>query len=281
MFNVERGLCVLVRTPSGHGVMVDCGRSADWSPIDWIVSDKGPRLETWSNEHSTYPLAWMVITHPHADHVQDIEKVKQQFLPGVLSRHKYYDWDSILSPKNGSPSDNVVTYHKWQTKYSRTVPDESLPKLGCDFKRFKLSPSKAAELNSDSQRILNNSSYISVFNWPLERGYWKIVVCGDNETNGLKELLKQQDFQDAVNGADFFVTPHHGHNSGYCSELFEAMGKPICNFTSEKTGDESVATEYSSQAQGCDFKGDNRFHLTTRNDGHIVLDLHSSGYNFL
>lgn len=281
IFNVDRGLCVLVRTSSGHGVMIDCGCSSDWSPSRWIASQKGPVLTPWSSSSSTYDLAWLVVTHPHDDHVEDIANVKQYLTPGVLSRHKDYDWDAILKPQEGEPSENTKEYYEWQKTYSRTVPKEELPQLGCTFKRFSLDPAEAAELSSDSQHILNNSSYISVFTWTLIDRYWKLMVCGDNETNGLRTLLSQQEFIDEIAGTHFFVTPHHGHDSGYSPELFEAMGKPLCNITSERKGDQSVANEYTAQAQGCDFKGDERQHLTTRTDGHIVLQLTPSGYNFL
>lgn len=268
VFKVSRGLCVFLKTPNSYGVMIDCGRDYNFSPACWIANN----LSTTLNYYNERLLSWFVVTHPHDDHVADIANVRKYLPPAILVRHKNYDWSQVLNPPDGDPSLNAEKYHAWQQTYNQPVLVE--PNLGCAFQRFALSPREASQLNTGSQHILNNSSFVCVFTWPCSSyGLWKVVVCGDNEINGLRTLLKIGQFREAVRGAHFFITPHHGHNSGFCPELFEVMGKPLCNITSERAGDSSVAREYSTLARGVKFRGETRCHLTTRCDGHISVTM--------
>lgn len=273
VFNVERGLCVYARTPNNYAVMIDCGRSADFSPAEWIATSEAPHLSKWQNK----TLSWLIVTHPHDDHVEDIATVKSKLPPAILRRHKDYDWDTVLNPKDGDPSKNAIDYHTWQLGYSSPVKE--YPELGLEMKIFGLSPDTAGAINNNSQQLLNNSSLVTVLTYkPTNTSLtWKVVVAGDNETAGWKKLLEQNDFKETIRGADFFVTPHHGHESGFCSELFDVMGKPIWNITSEREGDQSVYSGYTNYARGAYFYGNQRSHITTRNDGHIVLRLNDTG----
>ena len=268
VFNVERGLCVFARTPTGYGVMIDCGRSRDFSPAAWIAKHEAPWLTPWSG-HSLYKL---IVTHPHDDHVEDIETVKRLLPPAVLSRHKDYDWQAVLNPPDCDPSLNARNYYQWQQTYSH--PITSSPDLGLQLQTFALSPAEAAAINANSQQLLNNSSYVTILTYQ-PRGVtqaWKVVVAGDNETAGWQKLLGKTAFREAILGADFYVTAHHGHKSGFAPELFQVMGKPILNITSERSGDTS-GFDYGPYATGAIIEGVSRSHLTTRWDEHITLTL--------
>jgi hypothetical protein len=107
---------------------------------------------------------------------------------------------------------------------------------------------------------------------------WKIFFSGDLKTDGWEELLKRDSFKTALAGTDFFVTSHHGHESGYSSQIYEAMGKPYINIVSEKQGEE-VCDAYSQEenAKGIEFSGQTRRMLTTRRDGSIIIEIPSSG----
>ena len=114
VFNVERGLCVFVRSPSGYGVLIDCGKSEKFSPTKWIVENAKRGLTQWNG----YALSWMIVTHPHDDHVEDIDYLKSHLPPAILTRQKSYDWEAILQPQSGVPSPNVQNYYDWQQTYN-------------------------------------------------------------------------------------------------------------------------------------------------------------------
>lgn len=273
IFNVERGLCIFVRSPNGYGVLIDCGKSEKFSPVKWIVENVKSDLTQW-NGHA---LSWLIVTHPHDDHVEDIDYLKSHLSPAILSRQKSYNWETVLQPESGMPSENAQTYYDWQLTYN--APVKECPDLGMRMQRFALTPAQAKSIDDNMQHLLNNSSYVVVFAYKGR----KLVVSGDNETLGWKKLLEDADFCAAVAGADFFVTSHHGHKSGFCPELFDVMGKPWISITSEKSGDESVSPSYSSDqyARGVTLSGTKRYHLTTRKDGSIIVRITDEGKAYI
>jgi len=36
LFNVQHGLCAFVKSPTGYGLLIDCGSRGKFSPIKWI-----------------------------------------------------------------------------------------------------------------------------------------------------------------------------------------------------------------------------------------------------
>lgn len=264
VFDVQRGLCVYLRTPNNYAVMIDCGRSDARSPAGWIAKNEAPSLTHFNGK----ALAWLIVTHPHDDHVEDIDTIRTALPPAILTREKDHNWTEILNPPDGDPSENVKTFKEWQEAYNQPV--ETWPNFGVEFKQFALSPAEAAAVSAANQNLLNNSSRVLVVNFSTPKGTFKTVIAGDNETAGWQALLKKSAFKAAVKGAHFFITSHHGHESGYCKELFDAMGTPLINITSERSGDESVH-DYSADAKGMTFRGQVRKHFTTRSDGDVTI----------
>lgn len=275
VFNVDHGLCVLVRTPNGYGVMIDVGCRRDFSPAEW-VADGNIVLTPFNNRR----LAKLIVTHPHDDHVEGISKLIKYLPPAILQRRKDIDWDQILNPPNQDPSLNAKEFYRWQSAYDQ--PAKSLPDYGCDLQIFGLTRSDLESLGGQLQNQVNNGSYVSVFTWTFDGFTWKIVVCGDNETKGLEALLQQQKFRDTISGARILVTPHHGHTSGYSGEFMKAIGNPDLIITSVQSQGESDHVEQSYQvySKGIIFDGKMRRHLTTRKDGHIWLSLTPGCYEF-
>jgi beta-lactamase superfamily II metal-dependent hydrolase len=273
IFNVERGLCVFIKTPNGYGVMIDCGRTANFSPIKWLVDNEAQQLIPW-NDHA---LSWLIVTHPHDDHVEDINNLIKYFSPAILLRHAELDWSAVLDPPDKDPSINAKEFYQWQKEYDQPVPE--FPDYGLDIKWFGLSPQQAEKIDPNIQQKLNNLSLVTIISYKTSQGIWRFVVAGDNETQGWGNLLKQSDFCAKLNGASFYVTSHHGHDSGFCSELYNVMGLPWLNISSEKPGDKSVCNLYSSPqyARGVNFAGEKRYHITTRKDGSIEINVTSHG----
>lgn len=266
VFDVERGLCVYVRSPTGYSMLIDCGRSSDFSPAQWIADNEAASLTKWNN----YTLTKLVVTHPHDDHVEDIDSVKAKLEPGLLKKVDDFNWTEIVNPADGDPSENVVTYYEWQKKY--TWKEYTAPNWGMGIEHFFVPPNKAKAISASNQNLVNNSSIVTVLTYAVPKGTWRVVIGGDNEAVGWAELLKDSAFQSAIKGAHFFVTSHHGHESGFSADLMAAMGKPIFNITSERAGDESVH-DYRPYALGATIKNEERYHLTTRHDGHITLSM--------
>jgi beta-lactamase superfamily II metal-dependent hydrolase len=268
IFNVERGFCSFVRSPNNYALLIDCGSSANFSPIKYILDNEIPYV----TEIEGYKLAHFVCSHPHDDHISDIERLKKELEPKTITGWRF-TWDEVKDPdeKDENAYLNLDSYGKLRDSYTATSTPTD---WGMTFETLGLSVSDAKKINPDRQRFANNSS-IAVM---LQYMRWKFFFSGDLMEDGWEELLKRDSFQNALKGTDFFITPHHGHKSGYNSKIYEVMGKPEINIVSEKSGEE-VYTAYSDSehAIGIKINEQTRRALTTRKDGSIVVKISDEG----
>jgi beta-lactamase superfamily II metal-dependent hydrolase len=273
VFDVEHGACAFVKSPSGCTLLIDCGKAADFDPVDYILNYELNGTVEWKKG---YPLTQLIVTHPHDDHIENIDAVVSRFKPAILDRQRY-DWEGIKRPDaQDAEYQNLDTYSAWQETYSSPVVQA--PNWGMSIQRFCLTPNEARRLSEPS--YVNNSGIVSVVTVAGTRFSEKFLFGADVEQDGWKALLMREDFRSAVNGTDFYVVPHHGHTSGFSTELYDAMGgKPILNLISVTSRDEHVDQRYMSSdyASGTEVNGEKRYALTTRSDGTIIVDVNGEG----
>lgn len=265
IFDVEDGFCSFIRTPLGHAMLIDCGRGENFSPIKYLIENEFYNIINYRD----YNLAVFIATHPHEDHILDIERLYNYMKPSNLARNRY-DWEDLKQP--GGSYEALDKYIQFQKQYTHPVPD---PKLGMNYEmEFGLSVAVAKKINEE--KYINNSSIPVVINY---KG-WKIFFPGDLEKDGWLYLLKNSwEFCNYLTNTDFFVTSHHGHSSGYCQEIYDVMGKPYVNIVSTHRKDESVEKLYSTKehAHGIELCGETRYMLSTRHDGSIFIDISNKG----
>ena len=272
VFNVQHGFCAFVKSGTGCTLLIDLGESDDFSPVDYILkyelSDTVP--------HNGYRLTKLIVTHPHDDHIDSIADLKAKLPPAILRAQQNYNWEFIKAP-GAQPGEyeNLDIYAEWQANYS--VPVTVEPNWGMQIRTFCLTPSEAYALNKTT--YVNNSSIVTVISVKGTVFSEKFVFGGDVEQEGWEALLKKDDFRYAVSGADFFIAPHHGHTSGFSTALYDAMGKPFLNLLSAHSRDPHVDDRYSSKdfARGAMVGGVQRYMLSTRTDGSIVVEVDSEG----
>lgn len=265
IFNVERGFCAFVRSPNNYGLLIDCGRSSEFSPIDYIVGNELQSLKKFGGRD----IAYFIVSHPHEDHISDIERIIKLSPKIIYGRN--FNWDEIKDPEHKFEYKNLDIYSEWKQGLSRY--DGQYPEWGMEIWENGLSVFEAKQINSDRQAFVNNSSIIVALNY---NGY-KFFFAGDLMTDGWETLLKRDSFRRALEGTRFFIASHHGHSSGYTSEIFKIC-KPWVNIVSEKSGEE-VESAYSSEenAQGVKIRNEVRRMLTTRKDGSIVIEVDENG----
>lgn len=270
IFNVEHGLCAFVKSPTGRTLLIDCGKATRFSPIKYIADNE---LSDCVDE-GKFLFTQFIVSHPHGDHLEDIERLKL-YPPRIIYRQTGYNWEEVKEVNSESGAELIESYKKWQETYSSPAPAVD---WGFDLS-FKdvLTPTEAKRLNE--LKMVNNSSVPLIISYTGSQYQEKFFFSGDLEEDGWKELLKRESFKSTIKGTDFFITPHHGHSSGYCKEIYEAIGKPIVNIVSAQSGDESVDSAYSSSdnAHGIKLDGEKRYMLTTRNDGSICISVNSEG----
>ncbi len=151
-------------------------------------------------------------------------------------------------------------------------PDDSFYNGGVNFRYF-LS-------NNCGISNINNHSIVVI----IEYMGAKIIIPGDNEASSWNELLKIEDFKNAISGTNVFIASHHGRESGYCAELFNHFTPNIVIVSDDSEVDTSVTNRYTAIASGWDVKKRsneeyiNRKCLTTRNDGCIAINIERNYY---
>ena len=266
VFDVAHGSCVFFKTPKGYTMLIDCGSSTNFSAIKYI---KDCELEG-TIKHKGYNLTKLVVTHPHADHIQDIERLDTYLRPYLLMRQKY-DWEAVREEARSDETPELDYYIEFQDGYGGTPSAEELPDWDIDISHFYFTPRQAEEISSTDW--INNSSILTVVSVEAGGQTWKFTVAGDLMKNGWEKLLERSDVQKAIKGTSFFITSHHGHSSGYSPKIFEYMGRPYFNIASVQARDTSVEPAYSREenAIGVDYNGETRRLFTTRKDGSIII----------
>lgn len=264
VWDVKRGNAISLHLPNGRIVMVDCGSSEDCSPVMLLHSRYGVNL-----------IHELIVTHPHADHMADLGTIHSLGMgPTVLYRPKGISEDAI---KSGNTDKSVVdSYLVADKRYTAKLdPSDDIANPentgGVRFRVFKPT--------AFSENDLNNRSLVVVVSYGNE----KILLTGDCTPAAMRELIEKESFKAEIAGTTIMVAPHHGHESCYCPELMDELKKNpklrICIISDGKDTDEvSAVNKYASWCSGLSFLYDGitpdfRKCLTTRKDGHIVVDV--------
>lgn len=264
VWNVKRGNAISLHLPNGKTVMIDCGNSKECSPVKRLNSD-----------FKIKKIDWLVVTHPHTDHMADLEEIQKLGMnPTVLTRAIGISETAIKS--GNTDQESVATYIGFNQKYNASLETYNNPydrnnMGGVQFMYF--APTKCAE--SD----LNNRSLVIL----AEYGGTKVLFMGDCTNAAQRELLERPEFVKAIKGVNIFVAPHHGHERCYCPELMELIKPWLCIVSDGKdTQEVSAVSKYGEHSSGITFwnrdkKRESRVCLTTRKDGHIVVDVPCCG----
>jgi beta-lactamase superfamily II metal-dependent hydrolase len=290
VFNVGRGLCVAIQTPNNFLALIDCGTSDTFSPVKWLSDRK--HLFQQRNGHV---LTKLVVTHPHNDHIADIEQVTQLMPPSIIVRKTDLDWKRVLS---GNPATQALK-HYWEhycpPHYCEDIPADQMPDWGdgMTLTHYSIPVATASKVSASDNSYVNNTSIISVVRY---RNY-TFAIFGDNETEGIDALLvahpqlraevgKRPAIGGGVtSGVDFLIAPHHGHASAFSTNWFQLTGPTTkFNVVSERSAGQgedasrvAVDPRYSAPEFSLAQNREGRRMVSTRSDGHIVLSVDQNG----
>lgn len=322
VFNTGRGLSVAVRLPNNIGMLYDLGASDEFSPADFFSKHIAPFLQAYEKKK----LAQLFMSHPHADHIAEVEKVKSNSAldaalvtcPNEKDSSEAVDWSRL------EREDNRELLSHYKSIYgSRKPPLQTLDKqkLGSvspnvEYGLYYMNPLAVGDEHPSNDQHYGNGLSLVVY---LRHGKNSILIPGDVTPEVMRKILnggpgieKRYSYlwsSPAGTPGDFhhrtssqptlktllkeqwltiLVTPHHGLESCYCEELFNAMrgGKTVLNVISEKrhTGenDGKIHPRYQSEsgAFGCPVNDDGEdrdaFSVSTRNGQHILIVLEST-----
>ena len=262
IYDVDHGLCSSVIDSSGNVLLVDCGRGRNFSPIKHIAGELGVSLQTLS-------IDLFVLSHPHGDHIEDISNLLKTT---VRNKHhtpiSSYTDQELRTANTQTGYDNIRLFEK---SYSHFTSDGYSPPNWVFSLNTEFSLSVADARQIDKNNVLNNSSRMTI----IEYSGVKIVFTGDIQANAWPKLLSNSSFVAAALYPSVVIAPHHGHKSSFCSDLYNSIGKPFLNICSLAKGDLHLSSQYScdTASKGCILYGENRWMLSTRSDGTVIITI--------
>ncbi len=267
-WDVQHGCATYIKTPNGTHIVQDLGTGSygtnnkEFSPLLHLKNKRGVKR-----------LDWVLITHPHKDHIDDIMNF-DRLDPRVLLRPKHLTKDDVMKNVREEDKPLFEKYFEISQRYSSSVSPETNPKSpgnngGVEIECF--TPTSCSTSN------VNNHSIVTVLSYANS----KVVLAGDNEPPSWEELLGRGDFKKAIKNADILLAPHHGRESGFYSELFEHFKPRLTIISDGRFCDTSATDRYSEISTGWTVHKrsggkEKRYCVTTRNDGVIVVKF---GYN--
>lgn len=254
VFNVGHGLSVMLKElPENYITLFDLGADSKLSPLKYL-HDRGLVADQ------------IYITHPHGDHISEIDKILNT---GYRPKGFYiqeYDWDDVASREKEFLREKVRTI-----KRIKSIIPLGNYSGSASFKFWHYTPNEAIQLFGENKYI-NNSSIAGIFKW---RDF-KIAILGDLETDALEYYCKNAQFIYEAQNTNILIAPHHGHNSGFPKLWLQKIGKPNITIASIKESDPHICKEYESSTfnKGVKLNGEQRYCLTTRYDGTITIDMY-------
>jgi hypothetical protein len=250
VFDVGHGLSVaLIERPENYVTLFDLGADTGFTPLKHLSLQSKLKPDV------------LYITHPHADHLADVETALEDKFRPLGLHFQVYDWGDVRKREIADLAYKVDDFVKLQKK----VPFRSYGG-NASLNYWRYTPAEAKK-NFGDLAYVNNSSLFFVYKWKD----FKVAIAGDQESAAMAGIVGTKAVQDAAGSTDIFIPSHHGHTNGFPVKWVEKMGKPFVSIISVQERDESVDARYFSPnfAKGIRFGGVTRYGLTTRSDGNI------------
>lgn len=265
IIDVEHGACALITTSNNKRVMIDCGHNATkrWYPGDALLAA------------GIFELDRLFITNYDEDHVSGYPNLMDKINVKALSRNSKVSPGIIRYLKSedgmGAGIDLLVDTIE-HTFTGGPLAANDLDYGDVDFKVFSNAyGSKPVGFDDE-----NNLSLV-VF---VTCGSHRIIFPGDMEKEGWLALLKNPDFVEMLRGVTLFVASHHGRQNGYCEEVFRICKNielVIISDQAKQFQTQEFVHLYRQHACGISYEGNQRYVLTTRNDGSMKFVLNAVG----
>ena len=259
IWNVNHGNSMSIKLPNGNVMMIDCASNpiTDFSPLHHTK-------KLWKN------LDYMIISHPHMDHIRDIVNI-DSFKPTTLLRPKI-DHAVLRNEKFSSNLDIINAYIDFEKRYTEPVtpPNPPTKEWRGDIEIVNYS------LNGD-HGDLNDYSFVTFISY----GSFHFATGGDLSSSGWDRLIEQEGkpFLHRLSKVNFFHASHHGRKEGFNSDVLGNMNPDLVFISDKRIQDTSVTDRYGSYCQGWNVTNEDTGHkntrkvLTTRKDGRIRIEV--------
>ncbi len=221
-FAVGKGNMVLVQFSNGINMLVDCNSVEGWpTPLEYLRS----KIRT---------LDFVVITHPHQDHITGLQDICTYFRPKYLWHNgRYFKPDPVY--------DDWTFYEKLRSGgYAYCTPTQvrAGQTAAIGSTKLQLLGPKNPHLEGTSEDENNNSILLKITD-----GASNIVLTGDSEN-------AQWDATDlaALRGTTAFLASHHGRESGFSERVMRAMQPQLVVISDGECCDTDATPKYEKLA---------------------------------
>lgn len=288
IWDVAHGSAAFIQA-GRKNIILDCGANDKFSPARWISGSK----------YGINTIHYMIISHPHHDHIEDLDMVdRYELKPKIINRPKKASdlvKEKLAEARQEGDEEYIedAEYYLMLDEYSGT-PDpkpsdpswayngEALDRLRADGgtrpgPTFHNYSARDPSIGSSRYERLNNLSKVTV----IDCFDFNFVSTGDLLKQGINELVDNNSkAMEMVEDADVLVAPHHGRESSFVPEFVEHISPRLVVISEESsTPDEdyTVPEKYRVRASGMPVKNENtgnvrdRRVVTTRSDGRIRI----------
>lgn len=263
-WDVQHGHATYIKSPNGKHIVIDLG-IGDYSGNDSSFSP----LRHLRYNYYVSQLDQVIVTHPHLDHIDDILNFTL-LSPKVLHCNRAVSDDKILKGIREYDKPKYLKFIEIRDRYTSPVGDSENLHEPDNWGGMKVTTFTPWWYDGDN---LNNYSIITV----IEYAGIKVVVPGDNETQSLERFMELDSFKNAISNAYILLAPHHGRESGYCSEFVKHVNPSLTIVSDGKYCDTSANNRYSQNSSGWKVHKKNgmssdRKCLTTNSDGEVFVE---------
>lgn len=274
-WDVNHGHATYIKSPNEKHIVIDLGIGS-FSESNETFS---PLLHL-KNNWRINQIDYVIITHPHKDHIDDIENF-DELSPKMLLRPNNIDNDDLINSAYYPDKQKFTKYKDICERYCGSVSSDNDPTSLENMGNLKIKTFQASNCSTSN---INNQSFIAVFSY----AGLKIVIPGDNESCSMNELMEIETFKSSIKDADVLLAPHHGRDSGYHLEFVKLVNPRITIISDGSKTATAANTNYTNKSRGWtvykkDGSNRERKTLSTFNDGYIVVKFGFSdnGGNYL
>lgn len=274
IFNVELGQCVFFYPRNDHpefGLMVDCGNTPKFEPIDKIL-EWNWLPETTSNEPKKKILKNLTLTNYDQDHFSGLPYLREKVSIETTRLPKNLSTEEIVALKDKvtKPIEEMVKLrqeHAGSVTLNTPYTKDTYYLEKTDF------PDEEIDTNKLSQIVFVT--------------YKESCICipGDLTSDAWDKLLNKNGVKEKLRQTQIFIASHHGREDGFNENVFKYCHPEVIILSDKdilhKTQEGQTQT-YEGQISGNgivlnDNKDKHRKVLTTRSDGHIWIRVEDNG----
>ena len=272
-WDVQHGNASYIKSPNDRNIVIDLG-TGSYANNDQIFS---PLLHL-KNYYDIVQLDYVIVTHPHLDHIDDILNF-DHLSPKVFKRSSHLSKEDILVNVREEDRPKFDKYLEINNRYNQPL-GENDPDDPCNPDNYGGLIIKNFTPSNCSTSNINNHSIITVI-WYAGI---KVIFTGDNELASFNELMENEQFVSTVKDTDILLAPHHGRDSGYHNDFVSIVNPRLVVISDSHFCDTSAISRYNNKCRGWtvykrDGSSEKRKCLTTRNDGVITVSFGNESNN--